>query len=61
MESAPGVGGWNRMEMGQGGWMMHKRRGEREEGEGKGKETDGDRDSRKERQRQRNRDKAWGR
>lgn len=37
VESAPGVGGWGRMEMGQGGWMMHKREGERER-RGKGRE-----------------------
>lgn len=30
VENAPGVGGWGRMEMRLGGWMMHKREGERE-------------------------------
>lgn len=62
MESAPGVGEWGRMEMGQGGWMMHKREGERER-RGKGREKkqmETETAERRDRDKERNRDRVWG-
>lgn len=62
VESAPGVGGWGRMEMGQGGWTMPMREGERER-RGKGREKkqmETETAERRDRDKERNRERAWG-